>query len=151
MTATPATSAVIPPIVKQVRVPLDPARAFAAFTDDFGRWWPLATHSVGGATSSVGFVDDQIVEVTADGQRCVWGTVHRWDPPHAVAFTWHPGQAADPHTDVLVEFAADDGAAVVTLTHSGWERVDAGAADLQGYHDGWDVVLTSYVESVASN
>jgi hypothetical protein len=81
---SPTTSAApaIPPIVKNVHVPLDPPRAFTAFTADFGRWWPLATHSVGGATSTVGFVDDQIVEVTAD---------------------------------------------------------------LRGYHDGWDVVLSSYV------
>lgn len=147
MTTTPTADAapVIPPIVKQVRVPLDVTRAFAAFTDDFGRWWPLATHSVGGASSAVSFVDEQIVEMTSDGRRCVWGTVQRWEPPHALAFTWHPGQETPPHTDVLVEFAAQDNGCLVTLTHSGWERVGASVDDLRGYHEGWDVVLGSYV------
>jgi uncharacterized protein YndB with AHSA1/START domain len=153
MTTTPAVdpAPVVPPIVKQVQVRLDPPRAFTAFTADFGRWWPLATHSVGGAASTVRFVDGQIVELTADGQRCVWGTVQRWDPPHLVAFSWHPGQDPEPHTDVTVEFVADGSGSLVSLTHSGWERIDAGADDLRGYHEGWDVVLSSYVAATSAS
>ena len=32
----------VPPIVKTVMVQAAPARAFALFAGDFGRWWPLA-------------------------------------------------------------------------------------------------------------
>ena len=41
-----------------------------------------------------GRVGGQIVETLADGRTSVWGTVTTWDPPHHVAFTWHPGRPA---------------------------------------------------------
>ncbi len=140
------TSLVVPPIRKRLRVPLPVQQAFTTFTDDIGQWWPLETHSVGGRTSSVSFVEGRIVEVTDAGQRCVWGTVRRWQPPHGLAFTWHPGADPEPCTDVAVDFVADGDGCLVTLTHSGWERVDAGADDMSSYLKGWDVVLGRYQE-----
>jgi uncharacterized protein YndB with AHSA1/START domain len=140
------TPPVVPPIRKQVWVPLPVEQAFTTFTDQIGQWWPLATHSVGGKTSSVSFVDGQIIEVTVAGQRCVWGTVRRWQPPHGLAFTWHPGADPEPCTDVAVDFVVDGDGCQVTLTHSGWERIDAGADDLASYVEGWDLVLGGYQE-----
>ena len=37
------------PIVKVVTVKAPPERAFARFTREIARWWPLQSHSVGEA------------------------------------------------------------------------------------------------------
>jgi uncharacterized protein YndB with AHSA1/START domain len=137
------------PLRKTITVPLVQSRAFELFTDRFGEWWPLATHSVG--------LDDallvkfpceaggSIVETMRDGKSCVWGTVTRWDPPVAVCFTWHPGQPQSWAGDIEVRFIPDGAAAtVVALTHSGWDRRADGAAARLSYDSGWEVVLGAY-------
>ena len=147
MTSQPA-DAPIPPIVKRVRVDLPVDGAFSLFTDQIGAWWPLATHSVGGAESTVAFADGQIVESMPDGRQCIWGTVLRWQPPNHLSFTWHPGQDPEPHTLVDVDFVAEGARCLVTLTHSGWERIELhDLAGLDGYLQGWDLVLDRYLES----
>jgi uncharacterized protein YndB with AHSA1/START domain len=134
------------PLHKTVVVPLDPVRAFELFTVRFGEWWPLATHSVGLADAAlVRFPPEQggaITETMRDGSTCTWGTVTSWDPPAAVCFTWHPGQPESWAGDIEVRFTPDgDGATVVTLTHSGWERRADGARARHGYDSGWAAVL----------
>ncbi len=51
----PAAAPVVEPIVKDVLVRCDPARAFDTFTNSIGRWWPMEGHSVGGASARVEF------------------------------------------------------------------------------------------------
>src|SRR5579862_6109048 len=108
----------IPPIRRQVMVDADPPRAFEVFTARIGRWWPVADLSVYGAGATVAFEDGRLVERSADGSVALWGTVTRWDPPEAVAFSWHPGQPADRASHVQVTFAAADGRTLVTLEHA---------------------------------
>jgi uncharacterized protein YndB with AHSA1/START domain len=132
-------------IVKSVRVPLAPDRAFELFTARTAEWWPLPTHSVGGrdATGLVleGRVGGRIVERLRDGTTSIWGTVTRWDPPLALAFTWHPGGEPDEATEVSVAFtAAGDGCEVV-LVHSGWARRRGDDEVLARYVTGWEYVL----------
>lgn len=133
------------PLVKTVVVTPEPARAFELFTDQIAQWWPLATHSVGEADAVdveiQGRVGGQIVETLADGRTSVWGTVTTWDPPHHVAFTWHPGRLAAEATIVSVRFTPHDAGTQVQLTHSGWESRDDGNLARQGYDTGWDTVL----------
>ena len=145
MTTLPALAAV----TVEVRVAVDPARAFAAFTTDVGRWWPVGSHSVGGGGSTVAFVDGRLVETTAVGGSCLWGTVTTWDPPHRLALTWHPGSPPDPCTQVEVGFAADGDGTVVTLVHTGWERVVRGAERRAEYATGWPLVLAGYRDAAS--
>ncbi|MBD5785610.1 SRPBCC domain-containing protein [Cellulosimicrobium terreum] len=156
----------LPDLVTEVTVPTGPDRAFALFVDEIGAWWPLAGFSSGGADSSVAFErapdgrPARLVETLADGTTTDWGTVTAWDPPHAVAFTWHPGARADAATQVEVTFApatsddTGDGRAdhdgssstLVVLTHSGWDaRSDAPSARAR-YETGWDVVLAPFID-----
>ncbi|WP_454042130.1 SRPBCC domain-containing protein [Cellulosimicrobium sp. Marseille-Q8652] len=150
------STAPLPDLVKTVTVPARPDRAFAVFVDEVGAWWPLAGFSVGGASSSVAFERDpdgratRLVETLADGGSTDWGTVTRWDPPHALAFTWHPGERADAATRVEVTFASDGDATVVVLTHSGWEARADGAAARTHYATGWELVLQPFVEHAAT-
>ena len=85
----------VPPIRREVLVDAGPEAAFDVFTAGIGRWWPIAELSVHGGGGTVAFTGGQIVERSATGQQAVWGTVTRWEPPAAVAFTWHPGQTPD--------------------------------------------------------
>ncbi len=146
----------IPPIVKEVSVPVAPEAAFAAFTTNVARWWPLESHSVGG-TDGLGLVLDEggFVETLADGTACWWGSVLAWEPPDRLAMTWHPGQDPEPHTVVEVTFTAASDGTLVRLVHTGWENVPLPASgdrsELVGnYTEGWDLVLGAYVVSEAA-
>jgi Activator of Hsp90 ATPase homolog 1-like protein len=135
----------IPPIHREVLVDADPATAFEIFTAQIGHWWPLGDHGVYGADATVAFVDGQIVESSATGETNVWGTVTRWETAVAVAFTWHPGQAAERASRVEVSFAPADAQTLVTLEHTGWEDAyDDPQAARDEYEQGWPHVLDQY-------
>src|ERR1700730_3371696 len=108
---------------KVVRVETNPRRAFELFTSGINQWWPLATHSVGELQAAdVAFgtgVGGVIVETLADGTTAAWVTVTRWDPPRAVAFTWHPGNPESQAGQVEVTFMPEgSGGTLVELVHT---------------------------------
>jgi uncharacterized protein YndB with AHSA1/START domain/uncharacterized protein YciI len=135
-----------PPLRREVLVDADPAAAFEIFTARLGRWWPLAAGFGVYRDGTVAFAGGQIIERSADGQQAVWGTVTRWEPPDAVAFTWHPGHDAERASHVEVTFTAADQQTLVSLTHSGWEIFDDPAAARSEYDQGWPAVLGQYAE-----
>jgi uncharacterized protein YndB with AHSA1/START domain len=138
MTARP-TSQDVSPLVREVLVTADPARAFDAFTGHIGAWWPMASHSVYGAEATVSFEDDRLVERHGD-QATVWGEVLEWEPPVRLRLTWHPGTDPDEATQVTVTFRAEGAQVRVRLTHTGWERRhDPDVRDR--YATGWTFVL----------
>ena len=134
-----------PPIRREVLVEAGPATAFEIFTARLGRWWPLAGFGVY-LDGTVAFAGGQIIERSADGRQVVWGTVTRWDPPAAVAFTWHPGYEAARASQVEVTFTAAGEQTLVSLTHSGWEIFKDPAAARSEYNQGWPKVLDQYAE-----
>jgi uncharacterized protein YciI len=131
----------LPPIRREVLVKAEPDKAFEVFTARIGDWWPLGTHSVHGEGGSVAFEDGVLVERSAAGERSVWGTVTRWEPPSAVSFTWHPGNPGSRATDVTVSFTAAGEQTLVTLEHRGWEVYEDPAAAREEYNTGWPFVL----------
>jgi uncharacterized protein YndB with AHSA1/START domain/uncharacterized protein YciI len=141
----------VPPIRREILVDTDPATAFEVFTDRLGHWWPLAELSVYGAGATVEFSGGQIIERSADGQAAVWGTVTRWEPPEKLAFSWHPGQAAERASHVEVTFAAAADQTRVRLEHSGWEALDDPFAARAEYDHGWPMVLDRYRDDTARN
>jgi uncharacterized protein YciI len=154
----------VPPIRREILVEADPAAAFEVFTGGIGRWWPLDELSVHGRDATVSFTESstesstgsfaggQIIERSADGETAVWGTVTRWEPPDAVAFSWHPGQAAERASHVLVTFAAaGPGQTLVRLQHAGWEAFADPAAARAEYDHGWPLVLGRFSARVTSD
>lgn len=144
--------AVIAPVVKSVTVECAPEEAFRYFTADFGRWWPLATHSC------VAFASDhkekpescvfeqrlggRIVERGPAGEEHVWGTVLAWEPPARVLFSWHPMRDEKKAQTVEVRFSPAPGGTKVVLTHGGWELLGGEAAqEREGYSQGWEGVF----------
>lgn len=138
-----------PPIIKVVTVKATPERAFTRFTTDIASWWPLASHSVGEDDSETVMFEERvggrIVERLRSGQEAVWGTVTAWEPPHRVAFTWHPGSEPERATFVEVLFSAAGPRTRVELRHSGFERLGPeGARIRRMYPIGWLYVLGLY-------
>jgi len=136
----------VPPIRREILVDADPDTAFEVFTARIARWWPMAEHSVYGAGATVTFEGGQIVERAPDGATSLWGTVTRWEPPGAVAFSWHPGHAPDRASNVEVTFTAAAGQTLVTLEHAGWEVFADPDAARAEYNQGWPTVLDRYRE-----
>jgi uncharacterized protein YciI len=134
----------VPPVRREILLEADPGTAFEVFTTRIGAWWPLAELSVYGAGATVAFTDGQIIERSADGTEAVWGTVTRWEPPGAVAFTWHPGKSADRASHVEVTFAVAADQTLVTLEHTGWDVFADPAAARDEYDHGWPMVLDRY-------
>lgn len=144
------------PIVKTVTVPVSPERAFARFTNEIMRWWPVGKHSVsagqGGAAQNVVIESREggaVYEITHSGERAEWGVVTSWNPPHGFTMTWHPGNAPEAATELSIGFETAPDGTTVTLTHSGWVVLADRAAEVRGhYSKGWDFVLG---ECYASN
>ena len=135
----------LPPIRRQIVVAATPDVAFEVFTAEIGEWWPLASHSVHGASATVGFRDGRLVERDSDGAEAVWGSVLDWEPPRGFRITWHPGSTPDRATEVEVAFApvADD-RTLVTLEHRGWETLPDPTGTRTEYGRGWPAVLGGY-------
>jgi len=138
----------IPPVVREVVVPVSAAEAFRRFTDEIHLWWPMRTHSVGQAECrNVVFeagVGGKLYEMSGKGPE-VWGTVTRWDPPHRLSLTWHPGREASTAQEVEVAFDEVDGGTRVRLVHRGWEALGERAATARAdYEGGWVTVLERY-------
>ena len=152
---SPGSGAAVPPLRREVIVAADRDLAFRVFTERIGAWWPLAEHSVHGADATVGFVDPgvgaRIVETIDGAEDATWGTVSRWEPGEALAFTWHPGHGHDAASRVLVTFTTVDGGTLVRLEHSGWEAFGDRALEARAtYEQGWPVVLDAYAALVAA-
>jgi hypothetical protein len=138
----------LPPVVRQLEVATDPARAFELWTAQVGSWWPMATHSVHGAEATVAFTDGRLVETGPDGSTSDWGTVLTWDPPHLLTMTWHPGRDATEATQVEVRFEpVEEHRTRVILTHSGWEARAESEQVRESYDTGWAVVLGAFAET----
>jgi uncharacterized protein YndB with AHSA1/START domain len=139
----------IPPVVRTVTVPWAREAAFRRFTEEISSWWPRSTHSIGQERSErvtlEGRVGGRIFETIQGGDECVWGTVQVWDPPHRVAFTWHPGQKAETAQTVEVRFSGSGEGTLVELTHRGWELLGKQAPRMRrAYGLGWIGVLRIY-------
>jgi hypothetical protein len=142
----------LPPIQRSTDVQWTQEAAFKRFTADFGKWWPISTHSIGGdRVARIVFecrVGGRIFEELKDGRRYQWGTLCAWDPPRRVAFSWHPSKDAATAQDVEVTFVAEaNGSTRVVLVSSGWERLGAGGARVRrAYSLGWDGILAVFAE-----
>jgi uncharacterized protein YndB with AHSA1/START domain len=144
------TMATTEAITKEIHVDAAPETAFKVFTERIGEWWPLQRYSVFEGDTAVAFEDDRIVERLGD-RESVWGEVLAFEQAARLRFTWHPGRPDDEEpTEVEVTFAADGDGTLVTLVHSGWERVSeerrAGRVD---YESGWPLVLQRYADLAA--
>ena len=142
MTSTPT----IPPLTGTITVDVPVERAFRAFTDAFGSWWPAEYH-IGQADMATAILEPRQggrwYEQGTDGSECDWGRVLAWEPPHRLVVTWQiNGQwQYDPDpahaSEIEVRFTADGpDQTTVELEHRRLERLVDGQALRDGITGG---------------
>jgi uncharacterized protein YndB with AHSA1/START domain len=138
-------------IRKSVSVRWPPDRAFAIFTREIGRWWPVKRgFSFDRERAHEIFLDDRVggrfYERFNDGSESEIGRVIRCEPPHLIVFGFR-GPDWEVSTEVEVRFAAEAGGTRVELEHRGFETTPKMRERGKGFTGGWDVVLAAYVET----
>lgn len=151
---------------KSIRVEAPIERAFSVFVEQMETWWP-ATHHIGDTPFEAIFVEPRVggrwYERNVNGVQCDWGTVLKWNPPHAVAFSWHvgpdhdsPDWKFDPDmsraSEVEIRFTAEGPATtLVELEHSKFERHGDGYQQLRALFDGpgaWQGILAEFAKAL---
>jgi uncharacterized protein YndB with AHSA1/START domain len=141
-----------------VEAPIE--RAFAVFTEGFGRWWP-ASHHIGKADLVDAIIEPRPggrwYERSADGSECDWGHVIAWEPPRRVLLAWQldADWRYDPDliTEVDVRFEADGERTRVTFEHRHLERMGDRAEEVRRSVDspeGWRGILAAYSHAAAA-
>lgn len=148
------TDTTLLPVIKRISVQCSCERAFDLFTAGIASWWPLASHSVGLGDAASCTIEPRengrIFETGKDGAEHEWGVISAWEPPHRLAFTWHPGRGPDSAQTVEVTFKRDGDGSVLTLEHRDWHRTGPRAPQVrQSYDQGWDAVLDLYRAAAA--
>jgi uncharacterized protein YndB with AHSA1/START domain len=140
-------------VTQSVMVQAGPERAFRAFTEEIGQWWPLADgFAFAGDRWQDMFLEGKeggrVYERSRDGEEFHIGTVTVYDPPSRVVFTW--GEATeewDAPTEIEVRFTRDGDGTRVDLEHRGFEGIGAAAEDTaKQYEGGWSAVLDRYAK-----
>jgi uncharacterized protein YndB with AHSA1/START domain len=126
-------TAMIEPIRRSIRGRCSVEHAFQVFTEGMSDWWPLETHSRAVDEQREGLtatgveverhVGGHIWELLSNGERLPWGEIVAWEPPRRLLVAWRPNANPFPPTELEITFAAEAGAARVTLEHRGWERL----------------------------
>jgi uncharacterized protein YndB with AHSA1/START domain len=74
-----------------------------------------------------------------EGERLCWGRVLEMEPPKRLIYTFTHEWLKGVETQCFWELEEFDGGTMVTLTHTGWEKVGEGAFIMAANHDsGWD-------------
>lgn len=146
---------------REVTVAAPSERAFAIFTEGFGRWWP-STHHLGRDLDTVVIearLGGRWYERAVDGTELDWGTVLAWEPPHRLVLSWHlDGEwELDPDPDhaseVEVTFLETQEGTQVVLEHRHFERNRTPAAlgrDGVSGAGGWTTVLACFAAEVST-
>jgi len=144
------TSNRIEPVKKVIELNCSIEHAFNIFTEKFGVWWPLKTHSCSQENASTvemeHFVGGKVVETSKNGKTYEWGEVLKWNPPFDFSMTWYPDETKEVATRVTVQFEKLDAQKTkLNLLHEGWEARGDKAVDIRNtYNSGWTGVLASY-------
>jgi uncharacterized protein YndB with AHSA1/START domain len=154
------SAVVLEPVRRALVVNVPVERAFAVFTGEQSRWWPLDTHHIGEQDAEAAVLEPRAggrwFERAADGTECEWGRVLVWEPPARVVLAWHLNAdwQFDPNpsaaSEIEVTFAPEgDGATRVELVHRNIER-HARAEDIRAAVDsdgGWNGLLERFREA----
>jgi uncharacterized protein YndB with AHSA1/START domain len=134
------------PVVKKVRVECPIYDAFQTFTARIDLWWPIAHRRFPDSVVVLEpWTGGGFLEKSRDGEEVRLGDVLRFEPPHALDYTWFPGAIGKP-TLVQVSFVEETDAVLVTVTHSEGESalgVEWPARALK-FKKSWEVVLPTF-------
>ena len=100
---------------KVMNVQAPAAIAWRVFTEQMGRWWPLAVYKIGKANAVDAIIEPRVggrwYERGDDGGTCEWGSVLSWEPPSRLVLSWDidANWQYDPNlkTEIEVRFIAE--------------------------------------------
>jgi len=139
----------IEPLRLSFEVGCSPEHAFATWTQQTSRWWPVS-HTV---TAEPGLrvtfeprVGGRIFERAPSGVEAEWGEIIAWDPPRRLAYSWFIRTDRTDATDVEITFTAiGSDATRVDIEHTGWDRLGArGPGWREANQGGWSGVIPIY-------
>lgn len=136
-----------------IEVDVEPAVAFAIFTEEIGRWWRPGPINWNNARAAIGVriepgVGGRWIEIdnAATGEGFVCGTITVWEPGCRLVFLYQDAGHEIDNTEVEVRFEPIEGGTRVTIEHRGWEHVPqsvaAGRRNLK--RSGWANILLWY-------
>ena len=137
-------------VERSVTVNAPPERAFAAFTEEIGTWWPLERAHIGSQPPVEAVLEPREggrwFERAADGTECDWGRVLAWEPPNRLVLAWQLNRQFDYDPDfettVEVNFEARGEVTIVHFEHRDLERMGEGAAqEFESMDGGWGMLL----------
>jgi mannose-6-phosphate isomerase-like protein (cupin superfamily) len=138
-----------------VEVAVNPATAFAIFTEEIGQWWRAGPINWYDSSRAVGTrfepgVGGRWLEVYDDaaGDALEIGRVLVWEPGARLVLLYRDGGHELDGTEVEVRFEAIEGGTRVTLEHRGWEklRADIAAQKREAKRWGWAGILGWFSE-----
>jgi len=141
-------------VTASVEVDLDPATAFAVFTDEIDSWYKRGPHSWMFPDRARGIrfepgVGGRLVEVhdEATGEGFEFGRITAWEPGVRLVFTDLVSSAPpDALTEVEVRFEASSAGTRVTLEHRGLHLLPPDVAE-QKRRYGWQLLLGWFGEA----
>jgi uncharacterized protein YndB with AHSA1/START domain len=119
-------------VLVAVRVPCEPAEAFARFTAEIGQWWrpnPLFQFSAGrdGTLAFEAGEGGRLIEAYDDGTSFVIGVITTWAPPRRLVLSWrYASFPPELSTELHVTFdPAEFGHTRIIIEHYGWDTIPA--------------------------
>ena len=151
-----ASTLIIAPVKKTIRVGASQAHAFEVFTTGLDGWWPRKA-SIGSSPTKQNVLEPRLggcwYQVGEDGSRADVGKILVWEPPHRFVMSWDINSRWKPDakigSEVEVQFIAEGGETRVELEHRKFEVMGAapGAKMRQDVDGGWPRLLEIFKEA----
>ena len=141
---------------KVVSVDAPQAIAWGVFTENMGKWWPLATYKIGKANAVDAIIEPRAAgrwyERGDDGSTCDWGHVITWEPHSRLVLSWDidANWQYDPklNTEIEIRFIAEGTTGTrVELEHRRLDRYGARREEMRTIFDktgDWGRLLAAF-------
>lgn len=145
------------PVRKSITVDAPVEKAFAVFTEGFGRWWP-GSYSIGKSALKTAIMEPRAggrwYEIGEDGAECNWGEVLEWEPPSRLLLAWRIRGDWQYDSALLTEveikfIPLGENSTRVELEHRRLENMgEAAEATRETFESGWGGILEGYARVV---
>lgn len=112
-----------------LRIPVEPERAFEAFTGEIGSWWQpnelfQITPQGDGALAFEPGVGGRLITRLDNGETFEIGRISVWEPGKRLVFSWRQWSfSADQSTEVEVLFEPVGEETRVSIEHRAWDTI----------------------------
>ena len=136
-------------ITKSVMLPLEPAAAFALFTEKINAWWPPERRHTRDPHSEIFLLaTGRFYERTHEGDEVELGRVRSWERPSRILLDFYIATGPDHPTEVEIVFAADGRETRVTVIHRPKpESAELWTERAPRYERSWSFVLQSFAQA----